>query len=575
MSYNFKELILTNTQIKKLKTEILTRSHPLGHNVYEFTDDRYNPDLYHILFNWHPDQFHEENGFKPSIILGRRGSGKSSYLNNLSHKKNVIPVIVKSWDIVDLIDKYVKLILKNQTDVDSERVAEIWQLAFLTLATNKLFKSLPNDKKLEEFLDRSPLKSILIKSGAKALLRETFNIVKKKIISDKDNEFDLSIILESNNILHNSLSEWETELSDIALANDKVVIIMIDNPEKIEQSNNNYLTMFKETEKSRWNTYSGLLSLLARFNEGKTGVQARYCVAAEQYFFLQEKSNSILKDFSNMQLLHWTSGELLSALAHRYMIYLQLHPMNRNQEKYEMLKKIDIYKRNGAFEFFLNIFSSEITNKRGFSENTLTYLLRHTQLLPRQLILYVNEAIKRALDFNKNYDLTNLNSSYIKEAIHSLEDLCASEIIESYSSIFPEGKELMETLDDLPLIDTVGAIETNWAKLGAKKVLNKYSAYPTVVVESTRFKKFLIEVGIIGKVVKSSKNGYVNAVYEYTLPSHLHANSSEKFAVHPLFANIASPNRYYELDPHKGVYPNGIEINCNTEKELIKKKYIH
>ena len=99
---------------------------------------------------------------------------------------------------------------------------------------------------------------------------------------------------------------------------------------------------YAESSRARWHAYSGLLTLLAHFNKGKVGIQVRYCVPAEQYFYLQERSSAILKDFANIQLLHWSSGDLLSSVAHRYMVCLQLHKKNRDESRYQELKKIGV-----------------------------------------------------------------------------------------------------------------------------------------------------------------------------------------------------------------------------------------
>jgi hypothetical protein len=577
MSLCFEELKLLDKQVDQLKEEVLILGHPLGNKVFEYSDDRYNPHLYHLLFNWHPDHFHEDNGVRPSIILGRRGSGKSSYLNNLSHREEVVAIPVKSWDAVDLIEKQVKIILENQNSMDAEKVAHIWHLVFLTLATKVLVRLAPSSKEVSEIVHKIPIKNFAGKAFT-VLVKEILEVLKKKYLQSSDTSFDLSTISHSIGLWCNSLSEWESILSDVARNVGKFIVIMIDNPELLEPNADfDWERSYSEASKPRWHTYAGLLTLLAHFNEGKIGVQVRYCVAAEQYYFLQERSSAILKDFSNIQVLHWSSGEILSALAHRYMVYLQLHPENRNDKKYHDLKQVPIYSRNGAFKFFQMVFEEYITNKRNHTEKTVTYLLRHTQLLPRQVILYVNKAIQMALQHSPRYDLTNLDSHFIKHAIVTNEDLCAREIIDSYRPIFPEGRELVDAIDNFPLISQLGELKQKWTDLGAKKVLSKYSGYPGVIVESDRFIRFLLEAGVIGRVQASGepKNGdYVNAEYEYTLPQRLHVHSYDYIAVHPIFSNHASPQRYTDLDPYKGVYPKGTNLDAAIDKIAIKNKYI-
>lgn len=581
MEYRFKELKLDPDELEELKDEILTKSHPLGNKAFEYTNDRYNPDLYQLLFNWHPDHFHEDKGVRPSIILGRRGSGKSSYLNNLSHKEGVIAIPLNSWDVVDIIERQVGFILDNQLTVDAEKVADIWHLVLLTVATRAALDISPDDEKLQKVLGDLPLSDFANKPYI-ALTKYILERLCKNYLDSKDTYFDSSLIIQSLGLGCQTLGEWEKVLSSLAKKRAKTFIIMIDNPERLEPTVDRDWgralgESYADASKPRWQTYAGLLTLLAHFNEGKVGIQVRYCVSAEQYFFLQDRSSAILKDFSNIQVLHWSSGEILSALAHRYMVYLQLYPNNRSELRYQQLKQIPIYDRKGAFEFFEQVFESQVINNRGHEEDTITYLLRHTQLLPRQILFYVNEAIRLALRANPDYDLTRLSALYLKQAINHHEALCAKEIIDSYRSAFPEGKELINSIDGIRLISTIATIKKDWASLGAKKVINKYSDFPEVTVESDRFIRFLLEVGIVGRTSKAESfgdNGYLNAVFEYNLPQRMHINSEDEVAIHPIFSTHASQNRGAELSTYKGIYPRGTELEYDIDKSAIKAKYI-
>ncbi len=56
----------------------------------------------------------------------------------------------------------------------------------------------------------------------------------------------------------------------------------------------------------------------------------------------------------------------------------------------------DAYARMRAdapLELFNEFFPDTVVNQIGFEEPTIAYILRHTQLLPRQLLLILNEAL--------------------------------------------------------------------------------------------------------------------------------------------------------------------------------------
>jgi hypothetical protein len=258
------------------------------------------------------------------------------------------------------------------------------------------------------------------------------------------------------------------------------------------------------------------------------------------------------------------------------MVFLQVYPEYRSDERYNELKKISIYERQGAFEFFREVFGKRIENFRGYPEDTVTYLLRHTQLLPRQLFIYINAAIKAALK-NGNKDITKVDASYIKEAIKNNEELCASEIVDSYSATFPEGKDIMKQIDNLPIIEKVELIKKSWSDLGAKKILSKYRDFPEVIVEADRFIRFLVEIGVIGRIAIDSlhnKNKYIYAEFEYTMPQTLNIKSTDMVAIHPLFTSMVSPERHKDLSPYVGIYPKGIEEDFVIDNDEMRRKYV-
>lgn len=574
----FKDLELTQEEKNEFLEEVLTKEHFLGHYAYEYTNDRYNPDLYQKLFNWHPEQFHEDEGVRPSIILGRRGSGKSSYLNNLAHKENVIAVAVKSWDAVDIVEDQINEILKRKASIDAEKVADIWHLIFLTLATRELAKHDVQDKGFKEFVKDFPIENVA-KISLLTLVSDVMRIFKQKFLDSNSSTFNTTIIFQSMGIGCESLSSWERILSDAAKKIGKYIIVMMDNPEKLDGDDKSMMECWEdayaESTRARWHAYSGLLTLLAHFNQGKVGIQIRYCVPAEQYFYLQERSSAILKDFANIQLLHWSSGDLLSSVAHRYMVCLQLHERNRDQRTYEKLKAIDIYTRDGAFRFFNEIFDGKVINSRGFEENPVEYLIRHTQLLPRQILIYINSAIQFALNDNREVDLSKLKASYLREAVEKHEGLLAAEIVDSYKSVFPEGRDLLKRIINFPIVSTCKDIQNNWKKYDAKKIQDSYKIFPQVSSGADRFLDFLTETGVVG-VAENYKthDKYINVEFEYTLPSHLKLQPSDILAVHPIFSGFTSVHSHSSLDSHAGIYPKGTGINDEQDKIMIRNKYI-
>ena len=230
----YQELALSDYDRDELNAEVLSRNHPLGNDVFEYTNDHFNPQLYQLLFNFHPSHFQEDEGVRPAIILGRRGSGKSSYLNNLAHKEHIAAIPVNSWDIVDLIERQVSVILQSQESIDPEKVADIWHLVFLTLIARHIGSMDATRQSVRSLLANFPVRNIVSKS-IEVVSTEVLDWLRTKHAENSNHVFNVNTIFYALNLGENSLSGFETALHKIARDCGKCIVLMIDNPEQLHQ----------------------------------------------------------------------------------------------------------------------------------------------------------------------------------------------------------------------------------------------------------------------------------------------------------------------------------------------------
>src|SRR5690349_4386584 len=94
------------------------------------------------------------------------------------------------------------------------------------------------------------------------------------------------------------------------------------------------------------------------------------------------------KDFANSQILHWSSMELLELAAVRFATFLR----RRNVALYErLIDHMNFHDRRAIREFWLRFVPPHVISQTGLQEDTLAYIMRHTQLLPRHIIKYAGE----------------------------------------------------------------------------------------------------------------------------------------------------------------------------------------
>lgn len=70
------------------------------------------------------------------------------------------------------------------------------------------------------------------------------------------------------------------------------------------------------------------------------------------------------------------------------------------------------------------------------------------------------------------------------------------------------------------------------------------------------FKRMLIEIGAVGRVVSESDR-YVQALFEYTVPHQLVTSTDDGLCIHPLFTEIFSAKTKLK----KPIYPYGSIID--------------
>ena len=101
---------------------------------------------------------------------------------------------------------------------------------------------------------------------------------------------------------------------------------------------------------------SGLLMSVGSFNITRGAYEVRFCLPGELYFEFTKLSSNMTKDFSQMVVLHWSSGELLSLSAMRYLLYLELYSDEGDKKLIRKLRALNLHVRDDAISFFEMIF---------------------------------------------------------------------------------------------------------------------------------------------------------------------------------------------------------------------------
>jgi hypothetical protein len=126
------------------------------------------------------------------------------------------------------------------------------------------------------------------------------------------------------------------------------------------------------------NTLRGLLKCVGQFNSPGKVLDARFCLPTELYHGFMDISSNPLKDFEHRVTLQWHAKELLSIAVHRLVLFLRA----RYPDAFERVRHLNPDQYADALALFYSVFPKTLRNALGVEEQTLPYILRHTQLLP-------------------------------------------------------------------------------------------------------------------------------------------------------------------------------------------------
>jgi len=281
----------------------------------------------------------------------------------------------------------------------------------------------------------------------------------------------------------------------------------------------------------------GLLKIVGSMNKPRDIVDIRFCLPSELYPRFAELSSNPNKDFRRALRLQWSASELILIGAQRLMFYLA----SNHRELYKKYVHLDLTKRGDALHMFSAVLPEKITNQTGYPEETISYILRHTQLLPRHFIILLN-SIFRSHRSNR----FPVSEERIISGIQQVEEAMVGEIFVAFNLIYPNAKvTCRKCLPELGHKFTMADLHRVFTRHG-KAVFGSDNLFD--------FQRMLVEIGAVGKVIPGSdKDLYIKGNFEYTISHQLSISQDDELCVHPLFSGIFQGGG----KPERPVYPYG------------------
>ena len=221
----------------------------------------------------------------------------------------------------------------------------------------------------------------------------------------------------------------------------------------------------------------------------------------------------------------------MTLVAKRY--YRILNCDKRASKLEKELRSLDNF--GYAKKFLDAVLPARITTRNSIELDTLSYIIRHTQKKPRQLIAIFNCIFTMAQD--KGHNLKNLTSNVelIRDAVHSRLDTLVSGALDIYRGIYPGA------------IEIVKKSMTGMACYFSSPDLDKAIKQTNEVREQTTgredVRQLLLQAGVIGLTReapkafqgKQAEASIMEALFEYQVKGKLVITENSMCVVHPMF----------------------------------------
>lgn len=438
------------------------------------------------------------------LIIGRRGSGKTALAQYLSFQKVLADPIYIDVDEPSVYQKVLADIAARASEsreVAIPRLRKVWEYVIWCVIAEHTRSHSPAIEKACASSSPAGRVSHLVNSIIDRMLSLLHDSDERRM----DERLDELVTDER-------LETAKTEILRVAAK--RPIIIAFDTLERYDVSNEPLM-----------NAMAALVQCAASLNVDLRGraIHLKVFMSGEVFPFLEEAVvQNPLKSIKDPVYLMWRPKDLLRLISWRFYNYLSEVQLLRTDSKGDI--RWDNYS-DVLDKTWTPYFGHSVKNYRGVEEKTFPYVLRHTQMRPRQLILLCNAIAQTAM---KNGSFPVFAESDIVASVKHEETRLANEIINSFSSIYPNVHTIVDALMGIPM--------TFVGKELDKRAHESASAWPQGTYSASTFRRLVAELGIVGRVRRHNEaSGYIDADFEYSMRERLPLTHRDECVIHPMF----------------------------------------
>ena len=285
---------------------------------------------------------------QPPIVMGRKGSGKTSYLRSAYLDSGYTEVVE-----LKTAETFIKVIRAIEETVKSsyfvEAIAELWgtllNCAVFAHLTHKYGKQSREVELIQDYLSKIGVRQELTIDDVLWTIVDT--------LADRLKASPYGLVAE---VLRKTAGVSFAEARDAAARfldhRNKRVIILLDSLDE-------YCLDTDAVSRS----LAGLLMCVGRFSAMEDRVDIRFCLPSELYHRFMQVCASPAKTFQNTLLLTWHARELIAIGAHRLKVYLR--EFHAEFFDHARIARLNPESHSDAKEIFHSVLPRKVRNKLG------------------------------------------------------------------------------------------------------------------------------------------------------------------------------------------------------------------
>jgi len=515
----------TRSEIDTSLSDIITLEEPLGPHATEKLVGK-GQAVFRSLYDDTNGVHLEAQTDEPHFVVGRKGAGKTAFLLGTAFAQEKTDVsLIRSEDIYTEVNKLLLRYEKANGAVAADRLAHVWEVLLFHAAMHAIVRSddLPNSEALRNLWnymsafgrpDEIETDDLLAAVGAE--MTEALLVAE----SGKSFRHDCWSIRPGQKSFGEAVV-WTREI--LEGANGHTIFVVVDNLEDLHA----HLDAFSPV-------IIALFRLVGRNAAGdgrEFPFKMRFAFPAELLEHLNDLAANAEKDFVDRQTIRWTAQELIAIVGHRLRIFLNLH-FPSAPRKLGLPQQHDARDAEAAAATLRALLPDEMINRLQGKEDPVAYLMRHTQLLPRHLILMLNHVMRNAVAGLEPGDVPRVSPAGLLKGVSEAETVILSGILSSYSYQYPHVKKALRTIKNrVAVVDDTSRVHQAFNESGTAKKTG---------LDFDDFLDACLGIGAFGIVTKEGPGlRYTEGNFSYTFANGIRGVESEdRVCVHPLFVPL-------------------------------------